>query len=134
MNFKHVHSRVSKRRRSDASNREKEGQRERDGRERWVGRNSFTSVHVRNLWHQCSDATAAKNPQQFLLNMHVRSLHVQPTTGQYCLIRGVKLAGWVLLLPHPVQDRKDERCFPMQPLPTALAESASLSSQNRSLS
>lgn len=52
---------------------------DRDGRERWVGRNSFTSVHVRNLWHQCSDVTAAKNPQRFLLNMRVcplpRTIH-----------------------------------------------------------
>lgn len=113
---------------------ERQRDKERDGRERWVGRNTFTSVHVRNLWHQCSDATAAKNPQRFLLNMHVWSLHVQSTTGQCRLIGGLKLAGWVLLLPHPVQDQKDERCFPMQPVPTASAESASLSSQIRPLS
>lgn len=30
----------------------------------------------------------------------------QSTTGRYCLVWGVKLAGWVLLLPHPAQDQK----------------------------
>lgn len=29
--------------------------------------------------------------------------------GQYCLIWRVKLAGWVLLLPHPVQDQKKKK-------------------------
>lgn len=76
----------------------------------------------------------SKNPQLFPLNMQICPLQARSTTGQYCLIRGVKLAGWVLLPPHPVQDQKNERCFPMQPVPTALAESASLSSQNLSLS
>lgn len=38
---------------------------ERYGRERWVGRNSFTSVHVSYLWHQCPDATAAKIHRNF---------------------------------------------------------------------
>lgn len=42
-----------------------------------------------------------------LLNMHACLLHVQSTMGQFCLIRGVKLAGWVLFFsPHPVQDQK----------------------------
>lgn len=102
----------------------------RNGRERWVGRCSITSAPVRYLWHQCSDATAEKKIQ-FLLNMHVCPLLAQSTMGRYCLLRRVKLAGWVLLLPHPVQDQKNERCLPMQLVPTALAKSASLSSGNQ---
>lgn len=78
---------------------------ERDGRERWLGRNGFTSVHVRNLWHQCSDATAAKIHSYFYLTcMYVPSLYNPRWDGIVFL--GVKLAGWVLLLPHPVQDQK----------------------------
>lgn len=90
--------------------------RDRDGRERWVGRSSFTSVHVSSLWHQCSDAAAEfkkkNHPQKFLLNMHKCPLLLeQSTAGRYCLIWGVKLAGWVLLLPHPAQDQKKKKAF-----------------------
>lgn len=31
-----------------------------DGRERWVGRSSFISVHVSYLWHQCPDTIAGE--------------------------------------------------------------------------
>lgn len=85
------------------------GTKERDGWDRWVAMDSFTSVHVRNLWHQCSDATAAKNPQKCLLNMHVCSFHVGSTMGRYGLIRALKLAGWVLLPPHPLQKQKNRK-------------------------
>lgn len=49
---------------------------DRDGRERWEGRSSFTSVHVSYLWHQCSDATAEKSHSNFYFTcMYVPSLY-----------------------------------------------------------
>lgn len=67
-----------------------------------------------------SGCHCSKNPQKFLLHMRVRPLHVQSTVGQYCLIRGVKLAGWVSMLPHPMQDQKKmkdaSQCSPFRQL------------------
>lgn len=71
VNFKAVHNRYARGREEVMPLTWRERDKERDRRERWVGRSGFTAVHVRNPWHRCLDATAAKIQKLFLHNMHV---------------------------------------------------------------
>lgn len=104
-----------------------------------MGRNRFTSVRVGNPWHQYLYAIAAKkekkNPKHFSLTCRMCPLHVESTTGQYYRIRELNLQGGSSCFPTLGRtEKKKKKCFLMQSVPTALAESASFTSQNRSLS
>lgn len=129
----------------EASNSEKEGQRERregemGGKEQLYICACEESVASVFRWHCSKRQSTATFTQHAYLSP---SLY-KSTTGQWGSLTeggwGVKLEGWVLLLPHPVQDpkyekkkeRKTRKCCTTQPLPTALAESASPGSPNLS--
>lgn len=83
-------------------------EREMGGRDGWEG-NGFTSVHVRNPWHQCRDAIAAKKSTTIFTRHACMSPPCTIQGGTTGSIQRMKLAGWVWSLLHALQDRKKKR-------------------------
>lgn len=107
---------------------------DRDGRERWVGREQLYICACEESVASVFGCHCSKNPQRFLLNMRVcplpRTIHdgtvLSNHVSETCRVG-------LVASPPCAGPKKKERCFPMQPVPTALAESASLGSQNLSV-
>lgn len=92
-----------------SSNTFKQIEGQRDGREGGRDQSKRLALHMCTyLWHHSYDASARKKQKSTSVSILFNTQLFPPpyTAHNVCLIRRIKLAGWVWMLPHALQFEK----------------------------